>query len=186
MTERQIHGFKYEDYIKNRYNLKNYENSYTSKWDALYKDIPVSIKTHKIGSVELGDYFRQASVSEDFLMFIGFWDNSKTKDIVEEHILFIPHKKWNECFSNNVSEYLKHMLDNITNKYEDDAKWKSMMNEANSLWEKHTNKRIKPLYKRDHKSQKRIQCGISKSNMYSYFIPNFEIKEDFFEWGDKK
>lgn len=184
MTERQIHGFKYEEYVKNKYSLLDYEkDNYISKWDAVYKGIPVSIKTHKIGTVELGDYFRQENIDEDFFMIIGFWEDSTSKEIVEQHILFIPYKEWNKCFSNKVSDYLIYMLNNITNKYEDDIKWKKMIENANNIWKQNTNRMIKPLYKRDHKKQKRIQCGINKTNMYSYFIPKFEIKEeDFIEW----
>lgn len=64
--ERQKHGFEYEKDVIQRFSLVK-EGCYTGKWDAYYKDIPVSIKYEKFGSdVELADYFRQTAIDKDF------------------------------------------------------------------------------------------------------------------------
>lgn len=43
--------------------------------------------------------------------------------------------------------------------------------------EKNTPNLIRLYFKRDHKKQKRIQCGITYKDFFSYFIPKYEIKE---------
>ena len=66
--ERQWHGFKFENYVKEKYGI-NLSTNYTDKWDGEWNNYPVSIKhIKKGGAVDLGDVFRQASVSKDLYL----------------------------------------------------------------------------------------------------------------------
>lgn len=176
--ERQKHGFLYEEEIINRYGMKKSTN-YTSKWDAYINNLPVSIKTKKQGgSVELGDFFRQASVSETFLLCTGFWWGKKTS-IVEEYFLLIDGNFWANQFNEELTESFKNIFEGITNSYDDDVKWKQRMREANEAWDK-TGSIIKMNFKRDHKKQKRVQCSIRREAFQNILIPNFSIEMDSF------
>lgn len=47
MSERQIHGFAFEEEIIKKYNITK-SNNYTDKWDGYLNGIPVSIKCEKM------------------------------------------------------------------------------------------------------------------------------------------
>ena len=172
LAERQRLGFIYEEEICNKYNLLKNSN-YTAKWDAYYKNIPVSIKCEKFGSdIELADFFRQSSINEDFYLICGF---HKDGAIVEEYILFIPFKEWHTYFNRGLDEKLKLLLKNITNSREDDEKWKRQIAILKKEWQELTSNLIRLRFKRDHKTQKRIQCAINNKDFYSWFLPKFEV-----------
>ena len=68
------------------------------------------------------------------------------------------------------------MLHNITNDREDDEKWKEMIKTQKIRWQKETKNLIRPRFKRDHKSQKRVQCAINNKDFYNYFIPTYGVE----------
>ena len=43
MAERQKHGFNFERYVKEKYQII-LSDKYTSKWDGVLNEVPVSIK----------------------------------------------------------------------------------------------------------------------------------------------
>ena len=173
-TERQSHGFIFEDYIINKYNIKK-SSSYTDKWDGTFGKYPVSIKCEAYGTdIELADFTRNAKNEEDFYLIVGFWENEKS-NIVKEHILFINGHEWHELFPEHFIEDFKILLDSVTNDYSDDAKWKKLINEQKVRWKKETQNLIRPRFKRDHKKQKRVQCAINNKDFYNYFIPKYEV-----------
>lgn len=158
--ERQWHGFVFEEQVIEKYSMKKSED-YTAVWDAHLGEIPVSIKTKKQGgAVEMGDFFRQSKVDKDFLLCVGFWDREKT-NIVEEHYLLISKDYWTSQFDPGLTESFKNIFDGISNSYKDDEKWRARMREANQAWDV-TGSIIKTAFKRDHKSQKRVQCHIRR------------------------
>ena len=173
-TERQAHGFTFEDYVINKYSIQKSSN-YTAKWDGMLNGFPVSIKCEKYKSdIELADFTRNANNTDDFYLIVGFWDGVKT-NIVEEHILFIKGQEWHELFPSHFIEDFKTMLNSVTNNYSDDAKWKNLVTEQRKRWKKETNNLIRPRFKRDHKTQKRVQCAINYKDFHSYFIPKYEV-----------
>lgn len=175
--ERQIHGFNYEQSIFARFNIQPSE-TYTSEWDGYLNGIPVSIKLEKYGSdIELADYFRNSQKTSDFYLFVGFWEGQKD-NIVEEHILFINGSEWHELFNEEFNQKFRDLLDNITNSYEDDVKWKKNITTLRSEWRNKTDNLIRPRFKRDHGSQKRIQCAINNRDFYNYFIRKYGISEE--------
>ena len=174
-SERQGHGFKYENSIIQRYSINKSQN-YTAEWDGFLDDIPVSIKCIKKGSdIDLGDFKRNATKTSDFYLIVGFWENTKD-NIVDEHTLLINGSDWHQLFPEHFIDDFNEMLNNITNDRSDDLKWKQMMKEQRDRWQSETSNLIRPRFKRDHKTQKRIQCAINNKDFYLYFIPKYEVE----------
>lgn len=177
-TERQGHGFIFEDYIINKYNITSFQNDYTSKWDGEFNGYPVSIKHIKKGNaIDLADLFRQASITEDFFMFVGFYTENGDDEI---HILYVPGEEWHSYFM-DLSEFeqkFKEALNSVTNDRVDDQKWNTLRQDCVNFWKTHTNSLITVNGKRDHSHQKRWQCSINKTNFYKEFLPKYEISEE--------
>jgi hypothetical protein len=175
MPERQKHGFAYQKYIVEKYNIIE-DEKYTAEWDGFFNKIPVSIKVQKKGTdIELADYFRNASKTEDFYLFVGFWENEK-ENIVEEYILFIPYQEYNLLFNQEFFSKFKSLLENISNSKEDDAKWSKEIKKLKKEWKEKTPNLIRPRFKRDHKKQKRIQCAINNKDFFNHFLKRYEVK----------
>ena len=177
--ERQLHGFSFEQFVADKYGISLSDN-YTDKWDGKLGDTPVSIKTEKYGSdVEMADVFRQMDVSEDFYLVVGFWEGDKT-NIVEQYILKVNGEEYSSLFNRGFVPRLHDLLDNITNDRSDDANWKAQITQLRKEWKEQTPNLVRLRFKRDHKSQKRIQCAINNKDFYNYFIPNYEVTDS--EW----
>lgn len=172
--ERQKAGFVYQEDVINRFNLTPDKN-YTGHWDAYAKGVPVSIKLEKRNSdVEMADFFRQATITQDFILIVGFWEKEKS-NIVEEKVLFIPTKEWNNFFDTSFIPLFQQLLNNFSNDRKDDEKWKREIKKFKKQWEEKTPNLIRPRFKRDHKKQKRIQCAINNKDFFSYFVKKYEI-----------
>lgn len=159
--ERQIHGFNYEQKIVNENNLVKTTN-YTDKWDTFEGETPASIKCIGVkASIDFGDFKRQSNVDSDFILYVGFWSGKKD-NIVEEYKVLISKEKWNSYFGDVtiISNMLSEMK-SISNDKSDDGKWKLFREKYKALYGKSI---VSLRFKRDHKSQKRIQCGITKKN----------------------
>ena len=175
-SERQGHGFAYEKYVEVTYGVDRSDKSYTDKWDGSLNGHPVSIKTEKLGSdVEMADFKRNALNTESFYLFVGFWEGEKT-NIVDEQILFIDGMEWHSLFPEHFITDFSNMLTNITNDRSDDEKWRKMMAEQKMNWQKETNNLVRPRFKRDHRTQKRVQCAINNKDFFNYFVKNYKIE----------
>lgn len=176
-TERQAHGFNFEDFIINKYNIIKSEE-YTAKWDGFLPcGIPVSIKHIKKGNaIDLADLFRQASIIEDFVLIVGYYDG------LEEDIyhLYFPKGSWHSYFLdlNQFEDKFKKALTSVTNNPCDDEKWDMLRKDCVAFWKKQTSSFITVNGKRDHKKQKRWQCSINKTNFFKEFLPKFQISEE--------
>ena len=73
-------------------------------------------------------------------------------------------------FPSHFIEDFQSLLDNITNSHDDDEKWKAMTKQARKNWQNETSNLVRPRFKRDHKTQKRIQCAINNGDFYKYFV----------------
>lgn len=177
-TERQAHGFIFEDNIINKYKIQK-NSDYTGKWDGyLASRIPVSIKHIKRGNaIDLADLFRQAAIIEEFILIIGFYDNTNSDDI---YILHFPAGQWHNYFLDiqNFEDKFKNALSSVSNDSSDDAKWTRLRKECVDFWKQNTNGYITVNGKRDHKTQKRWQCSINKTNFFKEFLPKFQITEE--------
>lgn len=169
--ERQEHGFIYQKAISNKLNLKEFIG-YTDCYDAYSSTGELyQIKTIKFGnSIDMGDFFRNMNKDKNFYLVVGFW-KGKTSNIVEEHILYIDVKKYNEILHFEKADELKKWIQNVSNEKAFDNQWKKEVKE----WKKEYGNRLISLrFKRDHKSQKRIQCAINNKIFYSYFVKEFK------------
>lgn len=177
MPERQYGGFNYQKKVIEKFSLTSDEN-YTGHWDAYTSNgIPVSIKHEKNRTdVEMADFFRQMNVQEDFYLICGFWEEDKN-NIVDEKILYIPHESWRAYFDKSFETPFRTLLNTISNDKKDDTIWRKKISEFRTEWKKNTKNLIRPRFKRDHKSQKRIQCAINYTDFYNHFIPKYEVKK---------
>lgn len=176
--ERQAHGFIFEESIINKYHIKK-NTEYTGKWDGyLPSKIPVSIKHIKKGNaIDLADLFRQASIIEEFILIIGFYDDINPDDI---YILHFSENEWHNYFLDlaDFENLFKNALNSVSNSFSDDAKWTQLRKECVDFWKQNTSGYITVNGKRDHKSQKRWQCSINKTNFFKEFLPKFQITEE--------
>jgi hypothetical protein len=196
MSERQLHGFlfetieiekrnitKWSDYL-NKYPNTISDGIYTSTWDAIdenqvgvnFNGRPVQIKCIKLGgSVELGDIFRNANKNENFDLIVGFWKTSKS-NIVDIYLVKVDYKKWNNLFTyDKYDEWRDWITNKVSNAYSYDAQWKLECKKYKEDWG--ISRIIQPKFKRDHKTQRRIQCGISYRNFIKYFIEGELLNE---------
>lgn len=174
--ERQKHGFVFEEAILAELGATK-EANYTGKWDGYIGSTPISVKNIKMGSaIDMGDYFRNAHTTEDFLFIVNFYDGSEN----EVHFLFIPGEKWQGYFSTDATEAYAHVFDGITNDPSDDAKWTARIN---GLKKKYNTSKAPfcPRFKRDHKSQRRVQGAINNKMFYNHFLPEYEVSKDWVE-----
>lgn len=104
----------------------------------------------------------------------------KKNNIVEEYFLYIDNNIWKTFFDNECLSQYKNLLSLITNSHSDDNKWTEAITKLRKEWKNKTHNYIVPRPKRDHKSQKRIQCAINNKEFYEYFIPTFQ-RSDIFE-----
>jgi len=192
MAARQQHGFDYQNYVIKLLGLKPDKN-YIGKNDAYCQEkdgieYPVQIKFIKKGSaIDLGDYRRNKNKTKNFAFIVGFWEGIKG-NITEEHILYPPFEWWTGLFSadDNFDTDMYKFLGSISNNISDDIKWiagrKKLTKRWNDYWishsvefekkweEEYPKRLIIPRFKRDHKTQKRIQCAIPNKMFYSHFL----------------
>jgi hypothetical protein len=176
---RQNHGFLYEEYIIKKYNLIK-EKSYIGKYDAYkhtkLKNIPVQIKyIAKQSSIDMGDYFRNKNKSDEFILIIGLYTNKDDFENAEEYILHIEDfEKWNNMFEFKYDKELKVEMSLISNLKVDDQNWKNYCNKYKKYWNE-IERHIQLRFKRDHKTQKRIQCAINRVNFKKYFLNDYKL-----------
>lgn len=168
---RQIHGFLYESRVVSKYKLIKCEN-YTSEYDAYtLSGIPVQIKYRKWNSsVFFGDFKRNMLKEKDFILIVGTWKENNSNEISED-IYYINYEKFTSmCFFKEINIATVEMK-NISNNYYDDPSWKTFTLKYKKIYPEENI--IKINFKRDHKSQKRIQCSLSNKN-YEIFKTQFK------------
>lgn len=183
-TERQAHGFDYEDYIIEKYGLTE-ETKYNAKWDAYFNGIPVSIKACKKGnSVYMADFYRNAAVDYNFILVVGYWEKRKDPDtqkevrlIVQEVALYINKGFWQSQFPKEGVDKMRSVFEGITNSKEDNQKWIERRKEYVKEWNSYDSI-ISIHFKRDSKKQLRTQCSIKRVAMEELLIPYYSVRMD--------
>lgn len=129
MPEVQLHGFDFENWIKKTF-FADFSASYSHKWDVPaefnkleivpkeFRHLSVSIKTCKNRSpIGFGDALRQFSINEDFLLIVGFWEQSGVnKNFVAVEAAKITAKNWKNLFAPLTEKDLKLLDSTIKNK----------------------------------------------------------------------
>lgn len=161
------------------------DKNYTSKFDGQLFDIKVSIKNHHnlysglaLSDISRNIHYANESNDEFFIIIRGSYNDTKDKSILSNiTVLFIPLNYWRLCFKDFSNEYLqkwKDLFEEVGNSKEMDSYWKKqskILKKENLLFD--TIIQINP--KRDHKSQRRLQCGINRK-MYLLLLNNENIK----------
>jgi predicted RNA methylase len=169
MVARQNHGFIYENTVVDKYGLIKLENS--SVFDAMYKDTPVQIKCiKKNSSVCLGSLLNNKNINRDFILVVGYWETIKT-DVVEEITYYIKYETYSQFFKFQDLDNMFLEMESISNNVSDDDVWKLFAKKYKALWG--VNNPVSINFKRDHKTQKRVQCSISQRNI-NKFLNNFK------------
>lgn len=178
---RQQHGFNFESTVIEKYSLRK-SVQYLAHFDALTQDdIPVQIKIAKDKSeICLGSFSRNLEISRNFVLYIGIWKNEKN-NIVREISLFIDHKKWIELITSPNYETIINEFMDFSNLKEDDERYKNFVKNVKKEW---GDRPISLRFKRDHKTQKRIQLAIPFKKLdeiitlFKEYSFNEKIKEE--------
>lgn len=184
-STRQDHGFVFQSGVSNLLGLW-VPTGYTDKWDSFDADpannpsaMPYSFKNVSIkNNVELGSLARQASITQDFYIYVGFWQGKKL-NIKKIYVMKIPAVYWRSLWPSDVTPFLEEQVFyGITNSYSDDQKWKARRIELTKKWHKNLPKGSPMNWhaKRDHKKQMRIQCSIGKKGFQDLF--NFTYDQE--------
>jgi hypothetical protein len=173
---RQNHGFLFEEYIIDKYHLTK-EYNYTCAYDAYTSNgIPIQIKCiKKSSSIDMGDMLRNIKKNSCFILVIGFWkyvNSCKKIDTIYYHFIDIHIYKplIGGFLENKVINALEEMK-NISNDHKDDSLWKDFSKRYKRELD---GSFLKPRFKRDHKSQKRIQCAIPNKLYFNVFSKHFK------------
>ena len=173
MAERQVHGFDYQNELDLLNENLILSTEYIGKWDG-YENFngikyPASIKCIKEkASIDFGDIKRISKIDEDFILYVGFWLDKNTKKAVKHYKVLINKENWKKYLGDvSILDALFAEMKTISNDYSDDKKWTEFRKRYNKLYGKSI---IALRFKRDHESQKRIQCGITYPNFIKIIL----------------
>lgn len=179
MPEVQLHGFDFENWVKKTF-FADFAVSYSSKWDVPaefnrlevvpqeFRHLPVSIKTCKNRCpIGFGDALRQFSINEDFLLIVGFWEQSgANKNFVAVEAAKILVQDWESLFSPLTEKdiiLLDATIKNRANNYRDVRK------SAQEIKKSFPPIKIVLNPKIDSKTQRRLQCGVPSNVFWKEF-----------------
>ena len=120
----------------------------------------------------MASFIRNANNTDDFYLIVGFWSGEKN-NIVSIETLFIKGDEWHSLFDDTIVKECENFLNEITNDVSDDEKWANGREILKEKWQTQTSNLIRPRFKRDHKTQKRMQCAINNKDFYNYFVKKY-------------
>lgn len=187
MPEVQRHGFDFENWVKETF-FAEFDANYTQKWDIPvqanhlkiipkeFRNLPVSIKTCKFGSpIGFGDAIRQFNNNEDFLLIVGFWQQSESyKNFTAVEGVKILASDWKNLFSPLDSAdliLLDSTIKNIESHYSEARKTAKEIKNS----DKFKQAKIVLNPKIDSKTQRRLQCSLP----FNIFWRDFVGKEPY-------
>lgn len=173
-NERQKGGFNFEDKVISDYGLIP-ETNYIGEWDAYTKDgVPVQIKSYKENSeIDLGSLKRNLNKDEDFYLVIA---SHKGQNYESPKTYYCKADAWRNLFNDNFYQLLddmENLVRGISNSRSDDKFWKE---ETKSFKEQLGDSVANVRFKRDHKTQKRLQCAIPNRNKEEFFNSLEEVE----------
>jgi len=180
MAEVQLHGFDFENWIKKTF-FADFSVSYSSKWDVpaefnglvivpeAFRHLPVSIKTCKNRCpIGFGDALRQFKIDEDFLLIVGFWEQSGgDKNFVAVEAVKVTASDWRNLFEPLTEAELRLLDSTIKNKETHYAEVRKTAKEIKQSFAP-TKMILNP--KIDSKSQRRLQCSLPFGVFWNDFI----------------
>lgn len=185
MPEVQSHGFDFENWLKTTF-FQKFEISYSHKWDIpkeynnlekvpeSFRHLPVSIKTCKNNSpISLGDALRQFQIDENFLLIVGFWEQSGIyKNFVSVEAVKITPSEWRNLFDPLSLEDLQTLDSVIKNKT---IHYSEVRKTAKDIKASFLPAKIVLNPKIDSKTQRRLQCSLP----FKTFWQDFAKKEPY-------
>ncbi len=185
MAEVQLHGFDFENWLRNQF-FEKFNISYSNKWDVpkefnklqivpeKFRNLPISIKTCKNNSpIGFGDALRQFRITEDFLLIVGFWEQSGIyKNFVSVEAVKITANDWRNLFA-PLSEKDLQILDSIIKDKEKHYNQARQM--AKEIKKPFSPTKIILNPKIDSKNQRRLQCSLP----FKVFWQDFVKKEPY-------
>ena len=181
----QTHGFVFESVVLG---LPGFTPARPGAiFDGALNGVPVSIKTHAAGTdLCLGDYARQAAITEAFILVVGTYAQEATTGAKRDwHVetFMIAAADWTARLHYSAAGAMRAGLALISNLSADDARWKAFMLEHTSAFARE-HAEDAPMValagKRDHTTQKRIQCRINARNlraMRGAFGPGLSVEQ---------
>lgn len=178
MAEVQRHGFDFENWVVRTFFVPS-TTRYTQKWDVNHefnrleiipetmRHLPVSIKTCKYGSpIGFGDALRQFSLSEDFLLIVGFWrQDGASKNFVAVEAVKVTASQWRSLFAPISAEVLLQ-LDRIIKDPTTHYTTARMAAKNAKKGLPFTAAQIVLNPKIDSKTQRRLQCSLGFDTLW--------------------
>lgn len=185
MPEVQLHGFDFENWIKKTF-FADFTVSYSHKWDVPaefnileivpkeFRHLPVSIKTCKNRCpIGFGDALRQFNVEEDFLLIVGFWEQSgANKNFVAVEAVKVAVQDWKNLFAPLTEKDLDLLDSTVKNR---EIEYTEVRKRAQEIKKSFPPTKIALNPKIDSKIQRRLQCGVP----FNVFWKEFAQKESY-------
>jgi hypothetical protein len=173
MVEVQAHGFSFEKWVRDHF-FSGYSGNYMQKWDVpaeknsseaippAFRNLPVSIKTAKIGSpIGLGDVLRQRQINERFAIIAGFWKQQTPTEkwIMDIGCVIFEMASWQKLWG----ELTLSLIQEIDLVVKNQSEHYSIVRTKARTWKRLpaiTTCTIVINPKIDSKTQRRIQCSL--------------------------
>lgn len=174
-TERQAHGFRFETAVINELNLTVY-GDYTSTWDALDKETPISIKCiSSTGNIDCGSVVRMFEHFNNpgWEMIVGRHQN---KILTSVHRYLFDKEVCDKLTGDLTLEEVRDLdscIKTFGEGHHEEAR------EVAKEWKAENKSRMGLLTiqpKIDSKRQRRVQCGINRSAIKKLF-PYSELEQ---------
>lgn len=175
-TERQSAGYAVEQYrIKHDYQPIT-DNTYTGCFDAQTVDgTPVQIKGKKCGNltsrsaVEMGSIHRLHKTQDFLLDVTSYTSKLGSVSLKTRFLAYISAELWNRVIpADELHAFFDYsrVFDGISCSHSDDARWSERRKALKREYkQKYPNCPVRPLFKRDHHGQKRIQFAITIADL---------------------
>lgn len=183
--ERQKHGFAFEKFLNNMIDDFALDDVYTSEFDGFWEPynvgVSVKIKNTK-GELCLGSFHRIVQQNEPIVLLYGEYSKPYIPDFISALFLkngFDPLF----CGCQNqvqqlVTDFEEYMFsDDNFNSYSYDREWsanrRAFVNAYKNVFDENTIY-VHPRPKRDHNSQRRLQCAIPKRYI-KFILENYTV-----------
>ncbi len=172
MVEVQRHGFDFQQWVIKSF-FAPFPEGYTAKWDVpsefnasqavpgTMRALPVSIKTCKNRSpIGFGDALRQFALDEDFLLIVGFWEQTGPfKNFIATEAVKVTVAQWRSLFAPITAEALQELDEIIKDRSLHYSEVRELARVRKSQ-RPFSDARMVLNPKIDSKVQRRLQCSL--------------------------
>jgi hypothetical protein len=177
-AERQHHGVVFEQWVRDTFFDGYRPSGYTQKWDipaeanTRHGGIPVNPKTARYKSpVDLGDALRQFDINEPFWLIIGYWDDADTaRKLVTIIAVRLEPSTWRKLWGGITRADLEKLDAAIKDRSLSPEEARKRAQEIKGR-PPFTEAAITLNPKIDGKTQRRLQCSLSFSDVFRFLAP---------------